>query len=414
VTAQYEATTTVRRPRVALMWAAVAVYVAAFVGLLIGQTVFRHWGSFGGAMWWTIGPLIAAIQRKPKVEQLTVSASPEGLRMGSKLLPRAKLHSALMRSEGDRSYVTLRGRSWGSNVDIAVGSDSEADELCAALGLDAKSTTAEFSLFRGVPGLTSIAAGLGLVAAAVGFTAAILAHASVQALIAFPFAMVLFIALLVPLLLVLRRVSLRVGADGILVREGINRRRFHAHDSIASVRAVGKEVVIRLNNGQTLRWEVAPGQRSGVNQARIDEHTRQAQSVVWRIRKAQEAYRALAGGAPQTALALDRGERSLVEWIDALRRVGEGEGATFRHALPTRDQLLAIVESTTALAKERLAAAVALRAKLTEEEKPRVRVAAERCVAPALRERMVRVIDAPSDEELATVLEEAEQDAAAR
>ena len=46
---------------------------------------------------------------------------------------------------------------------------------------------------------------------------------------------------------------------------------------------------------------------------------------------------------------------------------------------------------------------------LTEDEKPRLRVAAERCAMPALGERLVRVADASSDEELAAALEEADR-----
>ncbi len=42
---------------------------------------------------------------------------------------------------------------------------------------------------------------------------------------------------------------------------------------------------------------------------------------------------------------------------------------------------------------------------MSEEEKPRVRVAAERCAAPDLRERMVRVAFAPSDDEVAEALD---------
>jgi hypothetical protein len=45
---------------------------------------------------------------------------------------------------------------------------------------------------------------------------------------------------------------------------------------------------------------------------------------------------------------------------------------------------------------------------MTEDEKPRIRVAAERCVQPALGDRMVRVAFAP-DEELAAALDEADE-----
>ncbi len=138
---------------------------------------------------------------------------------------------------------------------------------------------------------------------------------------------------------------------------------------------------------------------------RLAEYTLQAQSIAWRIEKSREAWSALAGDAPQAALALDRGDKSAREWIEKLRGIGRGANATFRSAQVTREQLLRIVESTTAEARERLAALVALREGMSEEEKPRVRVAAERCAAPDLRERMVRVAFAPSDDEVAEALD---------
>jgi hypothetical protein len=68
-----------------------------------------------------------------------------------------------------------------------------------------------------------------------------------------------------------------------------------------------------------------------------------------------------------------------------------------------------IVESTTADASARVAALVALRSNMTDEERPRIRVAAERCVLPSLRDRMVRVVDAEDDEVVASVLAEVER-----
>jgi hypothetical protein len=408
----YEATTVVRRPRVALVWGIIASYVGLWAASIAATAALNLHSNFGVMLWWTAFPAIAALRSKTKVETMRVRASKEGLKLGRQFVPRSRFDSALLRWEGERSYVTLRGRSWRSRVDVGVRDASDADALCQALGLDAQSTTAEFSLYRHVPGIAAIAAILAACGVAIGFGVATHAGASAQAFMVLPVALVAFVLAFVTLFVLLRRVALHVGADGMVVREGIGRRRFHQHDQIVRVEATGRSIVMESKDGRTVRYDVGVQQRRQGKDVTFHEDSLQAAAVVWRIEKAREAYRALASGAaPQSALVLDRGGRPVRDWLDMLRRVGEGDGATFRNALLTREQLLGVVESTTAAAKERLAAAVALRASLTEEEKPRVRVAAERCVAPALGQRLVRVLNSPSDEELAAVLEEAERDA---
>ncbi len=404
VNERFSTRTMVRRQRVVLMWTVTAILFALFMTTTIIRAKFGPIAPFFGQMpWWLIGPILAAIQRRPKVETLDVDASLEGIRLGDKLVPRAKLKSALLRREADRMFLLLRGRSMGASADVQVKSDEEADALCTALGLDAKSTTAEFTMNRKTSGFR--AALLAAVAIAIAGSAfAIVLHTPV-ALLGMMIAFGALMLLGLPAMLIAQRAKLLVGADGIVLREGLRPRRFFSHDEIESVNARGTSVFIQPKHGDLIALMV--GSDSGNKKQRAEAEL-QTQSVAWRIHKAREAYLALAGKAPDGALALDRGTRSVREWIDQLRRVGEGATATFRSVNLTRDQLLAIVESTSAAAKERLAAIVALHAGLTAEEKPRIRIAAERCVLPALREKMVRVADATSDEELAVALEESE------
>jgi len=150
VAERFEATTTVRRPRVVLMWTAIGFMVVLFAAsVFLRGFIGKEWAPLMQAPWWVLGPLIAAIQRRPKIETLHVEASPDGVRLGEKLLPRAKLKSALLRREADKTFVLLRGTgAWGTSADVAVKDDDEADRLCSALGLDAKSTVAEFTMQR--------------------------------------------------------------------------------------------------------------------------------------------------------------------------------------------------------------------------------------------------------------------------
>ncbi len=405
VTERFEATTTVRQPRVLMMWALV-VGMVALMGLswFLRAHFGRSWGPVMQLPWWLVGPLFAAIQRRPKIETLAVAADAEALRLGSRTVPRAKLKSAVLRREGARTFVLLRGTSsmGFSSYDVEVPNDEAAERLCSALALDAKSTTVEFQLQRrGVKVAKQL---LFVLAAFVGASfAAVLIKALWAPLVILAVAAVL-VAIGIPLLVLHQRVKLLVGADGVLLKEGLSKGRFVSHGEIQSVRAAETSVILKMKHG-SMQFDLGAAARSKNDQQKR-ELEMQAQSIAWRIEKAREAYRALAGEAPQAALALDRGSKSTREWMDQLKRIGEGASATFRSVGLTREQLLRVVESTSASARERLAAAVALRTGLTDDEKPRIRVAAERCAEPALRERMVRVAFAPSDEELADALEE--------
>jgi hypothetical protein len=397
-----------------MLWTVAGLMLAFFVASSLLRSHLGGWGTLGQAPWWLIGPILAAIQRRPKVERAAIDASAEGLRIGDALVPRAKLKSAILRREHDKTYVLLRGASslasLGSGVDVQVSTEEEADRLCRALALDAASTTAEFSLYRRTAAKRSLVAIAALVALSFVVFGAAVAHSA-----AAPFLTVAALGVLllvtVPLAIFAQQAKLRVGADGIVLREGLKRREFVSHEEIEDVKAEGASVVIARKHGEPLRLAVAG---SDPKKRRLAvELERTAESIVWRIDKAREAYRALAGAAPPAALALARNGKTAREWLEQLRRIGAGAGATFRSAGLTREQLLRLVESTTATAAERLAAVAALHDALTDDERPRVRVAAERCVEPALGERMVRVAFAPSDEELEAALDEAELSAGA-
>ena len=394
------------------MWTIVGLMVALFaVSVFLRGFIGKEWSPLMQAPWWVVGPIIAAIQRRPKIETLAVEATGEGVRFGEKLVPRAKLKAALLRREGERTFVVLRGHGvFGASADVEVKDDEQGDALCSALGLDAKSTVAEFDMF----GSAGIGASRVVLIAVVALTAAIagatFAIASHHVLLPIIVIMALLFAMLVmiPAMIHARRTKLRVGADGITVKRGFGKREFTSHRDIAAVRAKGMQVVVTRTDGEPMLFAVA----NQVAKKQLEEVSRQAESIAWRIEKARQAHAALAGEAPQAALALERGEKTVREWIDQLKRVGQGANATFRDVGLSREQLMRVVESTSAAAKERLAAVVALRDGLTEEEKPRIRVAADRCVEPAMRERMVRVAFAP-DEELIGALSDDEVDGSA-
>jgi hypothetical protein len=253
-------------------------------------------------------------------------------------------------------------------------------------------------------------------AAAVGIAVAIvvvgalmaLLHPGDRAPLFMPLGITAFAVVFVPLFVLLRRVRLRAHADGLVVREGIGRRSFLPYDAIASVSSDGPTVVLTLRTGHVARWQVTPDGVSLTANTLETGRRERATAIAAEIARALQAHRSGVTPDATHTLALDRGESSPVAWLQALRRVGDGGVATFRQGVtPTRDELLAIATSPCAAPGHRVAAAVALRAALTDAETPRIRVAAESAGAPHLGERLTRVLDASSDADLAAILEEA-------
>jgi len=317
-----------------------------------------------------------------RAQRMRVVASSEGLVVGERMMPRHELSAALVRHERDTTYVELRGKR---EVDVEVKNNVEADALVRALGLDAASTTLDVPVDVAPPAY--VPAALVLFALASGVFG--LLHTLVAWV---PFACVMA---LMGSLMVLGRSTLRIGADGIVVKRLWGTSRFVSHDAIASVDMQGHAIVVRDTRDRELHITLRE-QRAGSG----DE----AQAIGRRILQARQTHRA-SGGAPELSVALDRGSRTTREWIAELRKVGAGASSTFRTIGIAREQLVAIVESTSASAKDRIAAIAALHGTFQDDEERRVRVAVDRIAAPDVRQQMVRVLDARDEVELEAELE---------
>jgi len=394
----YEIETVVRRPLSTTQW-----LVAPLIAMgALAFAVNTLWGAAVATVV-GLGVWLSVARASPHVR---VIASRDGLRVGSRSIPRSAFDVALLRHAGGRTYVALRGRR---ALDVEVPNNVEADALVRALGLDAASSTVEFALGES-PSARDWLLVVGLVALTVAsFTFA--PTPELEAAGAFT-----GIALVAVASWLTSRVFLRVGADGLLVRRPLGRARFLPHGAIANVRCDGDTIVVEPMTGVALVLRV-PGIPTGGDDDRArrrqeDRRADDARAIARRIHQARNAFRDHRAGAGAMVAVLERGARSTREWLEHLRGLGEGAASTFRAMDATRAQLLAVVESTTARARDRLAALVALRAQLTDEEAPRIRVAAERCAEPDLRERMVRVLDAEEDatleETLGETLEESE------
>lgn len=383
---RFEVTTNVRFPR-SKRWALVALVPMILLALGLGKL-------FG--IWFFLLPSPFVLFFANRVVHANVIASAEGLRIGERLVPRSALTSALVRHEHDLTYVSFQG---DQRVDVEVTSNVAAEELLRALKLDAASSAVEIPLQKTASPQLRF---LPIVAMILGFFAMREFHPQLSALMVAAAAVAVFVVLMRLAL----RVTLRVGADGIVFHEALKKERFVSHDAIEDVRAVDDMIVVTSKDGREMTFTL-PGARSSSRESPRDQAHRndEAEAVVRRIRQARQAFREGAN-APELTVALARGSRSLRDWLTDLRRLGEGAASTFRTISIAREQLFDVVESTTAAAKDRIAAMVALRATLREEEKPRIRVAAERIAAPELRERMVRILDAEDDRVIEETLEE--------
>jgi hypothetical protein len=201
-----------------------------------------------------------------------------------------------------------------------------------------------------------------------------------------------------------------VGADGLLVRDGLAARRFVGHDRITGVQAAGHEIVVTLRDGGELRWRTAmDGQKGKV----AEEAEQTASGIATRIREARAAFEELSGEVAALP-ALARAGRSTTDWLGALRRVGEeGVEMGFRDAGLSRDRLWRVAEATQAPELSRVTAAVALARTADADERERLRALAERSASPVLQKRIRVAVEAEDDAAVAEVLEEMEREASA-
>src|SRR6185437_807324 len=138
------------------------------------------------------------------------------------------------------------------------------------------------------------------------------------------------------------------------------------------------EVVLRAHGRAVVRLQLH-GRDAGLRRA-----------VVERVRAAIEAARAPAGGAART----------LAESASAatLAQAARGDG-NYRAQGVTRDQLWEIVETANADGVARARAARALSAARNEEDRARLRAAAERCAEPETRAILEHLAEAEAEAE---------------
>ncbi|MFT3768694.1 MAG: hypothetical protein QM820_24880 [Minicystis sp.] len=344
----------------------------------------------------------------PTVERVPVRADGDGVRVGDTYLPRAEIRDGFV-LPGPTPMVKLRRRR-ALPVDLRVGSTAEGRDLLRALGLDVSQTVATFrTMSRAVAKRRYIATAVGVFTAVyVGFISGIVNARHGHAPLYGAAMGILFALGLIGLVVVmLMPTKLSVGADGVVLR-WFGRDRFIGYGEVAHVLRYDKGwgrsryigVTLLLRSGEEVHLPIGQATWQDEIVSIIEE----------RLNEAMEAFHG--GAAAADAALLRRGERGVSDWVTALRAIGSGANADMRTAPLPRERLFRIVESPTAPAADRAAAAVALGGDLDLESRLRLKRAAEAIAAPRLRVVLETASTGADQAELEAALTElAEQEA---
>jgi len=183
----------------------------------------------------------------------------------------------------------------------------------------------------------------------------------------------------------------RAGADGVTVRSLLGER-YVAYADIVDCQVDDKRIALRLKNGKRLFLQLM--ERKG---GRYVADPRQSELVA-RLRAGMDRVRTRSTAPAEDRCAL--GGRSLAEWAESLAQ--STQDSDYREAPVGRDELLTIVEDPGADPSARAGAAQMLRhAGMTDDERRRVRVAADETMSPRVRVALEKVADEAVQDEVA-------------
>jgi hypothetical protein len=157
---------------------------------------------------------------------------------------------------------------------------------------------------------------------------------------------------------------------------------------------VGAELI--LQSGEVIRVPIGENHFGAAGKAR---------ELVRHIVEELSAFRVRDEGADTTAL--ERRGRTTSEWIERLKGIAAGANAGHREAEIPEERLWRIVEDPGAKPGARAGAATALRSRIDERGRKRLRIAASEIASPKLRVA-VQSAATGDDAELAAALDEVE------
>ncbi|MFO0760280.1 MAG: hypothetical protein U0359_27610 [Byssovorax sp.] len=345
---------------------------------------------------------------RPRYAPVEVHADREALAVGEERVPREALRDGLVvpaRSDRGPQVVLRRKGAFKPSIRLAVHDRAEGRRLLRALGFDASQTVARFRAMSRALGerrhmfyaLGGFFLGLA-VFAATGVITATTHSAAWIGLGAVPLAFG-YIGMIASFL---APTTIIAGADGLMI-QWLFWKRFVRFGDILTVaryesgwgRSNRKGLTVVLQSGEQITLP-------------ISQDAEAVAIVEERIQEAMETYRR--GDAEGKAALVRRNGREIGEWVTQLRALGAGSNADLRTAPLPRDALFRIVESPTAEAADRAAAAVALGRDLDDEGKVRLRSAASATAAPKLRIAIEKAAGDADDEALREALAALEEE----
>lgn len=346
-----------------------------------------------GLVWFALCVPLAAyfvsvVRAIPKLG--AVSADARGLCVGGELaVPNARILRATAVAEKGGAVVSIqRRRHYLVLIDLP--NLTQAEDLVTALGFDARQVTATFAVDS--PVSSSWPSWLPLTV-----VFALIAAIGVPSLLGAPLAGLLLGAALYPLLLAISiPATVTIGLDGVLHR-WLWRRRMLPFSALSRCTADGDRLTLESRDGTKLTLRVRTNPPSH-DHARPSKASRAAYvaAVAARIEQARAAH------GPHDArldvALLARGQRSISDWVQALRAPLLRGPDGFRNAAMLPERLWKTIDDAHAPPVDRAAAAVALGPALDATGRERLLRVAAVTALPRLR---VAVEAAARDDEAA-------------
>lgn len=189
-----------------------------------------------------------------------------------------------------------------------------------------------------------------------------------------------------------------IGEDGVLLRWA-GHRRFVPFGVLREAHSTPLGVELELANDALIEIRLTH---------RSDSDTMRRAAMIDRIEQGLSRSRALAP-AEDEALLL-RGERDLDAWIQEMNFLGASDTHGYRTVAIPRERLWAVLENPNAAPSARQGAALALRARLDDEERERLVSIAHKSASPHLRVAIDAVAHAPDAPRLRVALENVDDD----
>lgn len=359
----------------------VAYFVASSRG--VGDTFTLGLGLLSIVM--PIAALMIGLRKfSPRVERGALKADTHGVYWNGALVwPRASIRSGLVVPNTPHgTVVRLSNPSRFRSIDLVVADEAEGRALLDALDLGTSRRTAQFLAHPRMHGAPAVA---GLMVAAIagaffGLTALMRGgHGLFGIIVAVVFAMLPYI----PVVASVAPTKVTVGVDGVLLRR-LGMDQFIPFRDVASVEMYDEGVHLVLRDGRKVPLRVGP-----LDSKVLAIHTEQSaerEALYTRLRDAMGEH--ARGEQPGvSALAVDRGGRTVTAWIAHLRELAQRQEGGMRQAPVLRSTLWSLLGDPNASSTDRAGAAVALAESGRDEPstQERLRVVAGAVASPRLR-----------------------------